>query len=74
MFNYESPYQYLLRKKMNHALDMLKNTSTLIRIIASEIGFEDPYHFSKVFKKMFMMSPKKIRQMSAREKINSQLQ
>ena len=68
MFNYESPYKYLLRKKMNHALNMLINTNTLVRIIAHEIGFNDPYHFSKVFKKMFMMSPKKFRQITEKKK------
>ncbi|MDC7232753.1 MAG: helix-turn-helix transcriptional regulator, partial [Spirochaetales bacterium] len=69
MFNHESPYKYLLRRKMNHAYNRLTNTNLLIRNIADEIGFDDPYHFSKVFKKMFMRSPREIRQMNERKKV-----
>lgn len=53
----ESPYQMLLRLKMQHATDLLSGAPSLIKQIAKAVGFEDPYHFSRVFKKFYGVSP-----------------
>ena len=53
----EPPYQLLLRLKMRHAADLLNGAPTLIKQVAKTTGFADPYHFSRVFKKYYGVSP-----------------
>jgi len=52
----ESPYRYLLRKKMTHAADLLDGGRSIVREVAASLGM-DPFHFSRVFKRIFGMSP-----------------
>ena len=40
---------------------MLKSTDKQINEISDFLGFSDPYYFSKVFKKITGLSPKKYR-------------
>lgn len=54
----EPPYQLLLRLKMRHAADLLNGAPTLIKQVAKATGFADPYHFSRVFKKIYGVSPR----------------
>lgn len=54
----ESPYRMLVRLKMRHATDLLNRTPTLIKQVAEATGFQDPYHFSRVFKKTYGVSPR----------------
>ena len=54
----ESPYQLLTRLKMRHAADRLNTPAPLIKQTAEATGFTDPYHFSRVFKKVYGVSPK----------------
>ncbi len=56
-FGHESPYQCLLRLKMNHAAARLQTPGILVKQVATELGFNDPYHFSRVFKSVFGISP-----------------
>ena len=56
-FGHESPYQCLLRLKMNHAAARLQEPEILVKQVAVELGFRDPYHFSRVFKSVFGISP-----------------
>ncbi len=53
----QTPYQYLLKLKMNHASERLQQTGVLIKQVAEETGFADPFHFSRVFAKVFGLSP-----------------
>lgn len=53
----ESPYQYLLRLKMNRAADLMLAGNMLVKEAADQVGFADPYHFSRVFKKIYGASP-----------------
>lgn len=53
-----TPHQYLLLKKLNTAATMLLNSSKAIKEIASELGFENEYYFSSIFKKKMGISPK----------------
>ena len=52
-----SPSQYLMQLKFNKATYMLLSTNLTIKEIALKIGFEDPYHFSRNFKKFHGCSP-----------------
>ncbi|VGO20658.1 helix-turn-helix transcriptional regulator [Pontiella sulfatireligans] len=54
----ESPNKLLVRLKMRRAADMmLSNPTMLIKQVADAVGFPDPYHFSRVFKRTFGVSP-----------------
>jgi AraC-like DNA-binding protein len=57
-----SPYQALLRLKMSRAASLLLERALLVRQVAEEVGFEDPYHFSKAFKRVYGASPAAFRQ------------
>jgi len=56
-YGHQSPYQYLLRLKMNYAAERLQQPDTLVKQVAEEAGFADPFHFSRVFTSQFGLSP-----------------
>lgn len=58
--------EYMTSKRMEHAKQMLKNTSEKAHVIAEQVGYKDPHYFSFIFKKTFGLSPKEYRA-SARE-------
>ena len=58
-FDDETPKAYLGRLKMSHAAELILRKSLPIKQAAAEIGFDDPYHFSRVFKSYFGVSPSK---------------
>jgi AraC-like DNA-binding protein len=53
-----SPYQYLLHRKMAQAAELLMDPAALVKEVASQVGFADPYHFSRCFKKVHRVAPK----------------
>lgn len=58
----ESPIHYLIRVRMERAKELLKEDASLpIAEIAERVGYEDVYHFSKLFKKAYGMPPSKCR-------------
>ncbi|MCF7849299.1 MAG: AraC family transcriptional regulator, partial [Kiritimatiellales bacterium] len=66
-FGHVSPYQYLLRLKMNHAVKLLLGSDMLVKQVAEELGFSDPYHFSRTFKSIYRISPEKFLKVGSRE-------
>ena len=56
-YDNQSPYQHLLRLKMNAAADRLGQPGLLIKQVAEEVGFDDPCHFSRVFRSTLGLSP-----------------
>jgi AraC-like DNA-binding protein len=60
-FDHKSPYQFLMRLKMNFAADLLQRPDTLVKQAAMQAGFSDPFHFSRAFKSVFGMSPEAFR-------------
>jgi AraC-like DNA-binding protein len=50
--------QYLINYRISKAIQLLKTTQKPITEIAYEVGFKDPNHFSKTFKKKVGVSPK----------------
>ena len=56
-YDNQSPYQYLLRLKMNHAAERLKQPGRYVKQVAEEAGFADQFHFSRVFTSVFGLSP-----------------
>lgn len=57
-FARQTPYQLLVRLKMGRAAELLLHSDLLIKDVADMVGFADPYHFSKVFKKVHGVSPR----------------
>lgn len=56
-YDHQSPYQYLLRLKMRHAAERLQQPGALVKQVAEETGFADPFHFSRVFRNVLGLSP-----------------
>jgi AraC-like DNA-binding protein len=56
-----SPIDYFIQLKMQKASQLLDFTDQSIKDIAATFGFDDPYYFSRRFRKTIGMSPKKYR-------------
>ncbi|RAK07845.1 AraC-like DNA-binding protein [Halanaerobium saccharolyticum] len=52
-----SPQQYLIEFRMEKAALLLKNYNLKVRSAALSVGYEDPFSFSKIFKKIMGKSP-----------------
>lgn len=53
--------QYIITLRLNHATELLTNTSNSIYCISKECGFTDQNYFSKVFYKEYGITPSKYR-------------
>lgn len=53
----EPPAKWLNKQKVQRASTILKTTNTSISQIALDCGFEDPSHFTKVFKRFHLQTP-----------------
>lgn len=54
----ESPINYLIKIRLEKAREiLLEDNCGSIKSIANLVGYEDVYHFSKLFKKYYGMSP-----------------
>jgi AraC-like DNA-binding protein len=59
-FQGTSPYQYLLRRKMNLAAEFLIDQGGLVKEAALKVGFADPFHFSRCFKTVHGVAPSEL--------------
>ena len=57
-FDVQSPYKLLTRLRMNHAAGMLVREGMSVKQVAMELGYEDPFTFSRRFKKTMGLSPR----------------
>lgn len=58
----DTPISYLINIRMERALELLKEQEHVnIQEVAAMVGYEDAYHFSKLFKKKFGVSPSGMR-------------
>jgi AraC-like DNA-binding protein len=48
---------------MNAAAEQLAQPGALVKNVAADFGFTNPFHFSRVFKSMFAVSPEAFRKM-----------
>lgn len=64
-----SPKQYILKKKLNKACELLITTDLNISIIAASLSFEDQLSFSKTFKKFIECSPSQFRKENKKESV-----
>jgi AraC-like DNA-binding protein len=56
-FGDETPLQFLTRLKMDRAADLILRNGYRVKQAAAAVGFEDPYHFSRVFKRVHGVAP-----------------
>jgi len=54
-----TPIDYINRKKMKIARELLEQKSLLICQIANKLGYESPEYFSRLFKSTYGISPRK---------------
>jgi len=60
----ESPARWLMKKRLEKAKHLLEGTLLPVTEISFECGFENPNHFSRVFKEKTGVSPLQFRQKS----------
>lgn len=63
----QRPYQFLVRLKMDHAADLLVRHGVSVKEAAHAVGLKDPQHFSRVFKRVYGVSPMHYVQLTARK-------
>lgn len=56
-----SPLQLFTSLKMQRACELMHDKTKSIKSIAYELGYTDPYHFSRLFKKIMGISPRQFR-------------
>jgi len=59
-----APIDYFVQMKMQKACQQLDFTDASVKNIAFSMGFDDPYYFSKRFRTIIGMSPKKYRSLN----------
>ncbi|WP_238178062.1 AraC family transcriptional regulator [Paenibacillus contaminans] len=52
-----TPIDYLIRVRMNKAMELLLDSDTGLKEIAESVGYADSYYFSRLFKKVVGISP-----------------
>ena len=56
-----TPHDYIMRLKLNKAASLLLTSDLSVKQVAEQVGFEDPYHFSRNFKKFHGLAPRHYR-------------
>ena len=62
-YDHQTPYQFLMLLKMSLAAGRMQNPGILVKQVAAELGFADPFHFSRAFKSVFGLSPDAFRRL-----------
>ena len=57
----ESPINYLIKVRLSKARELLLGGRMSIKAAAKTVGYDDAYHFSKLFKKYYSMPPSKLK-------------
>ncbi len=52
---------YITQLRMNYAKDLLCNTNIMVSEVSEKVGYEQYFYFSKLFKKLYGISPKQFR-------------
>lgn len=60
-----SPIDFLIRQKIQHAARLLATTQEPILSVSESVGYEDPFYFSRSFRKIMGCSPRTYRLQSS---------
>jgi transcriptional regulator GlxA family with amidase domain len=55
------PMLYFTRLRMRHAAELLDSSEATVEEIGSRVGYENPFHFSRAFRRTQGMSPRAYR-------------
>jgi AraC family transcriptional regulator, arabinose operon regulatory protein len=55
------PIDYLIRHRLHQAAYLLRDRNLKVSEVARRVGYHDLYHFSRIFKKHFGLSPRAMR-------------
>lgn len=58
-----APLEYLIGQRLQHAKDLLGRSDLQIAEISREVGYENPFYFSRLFRKHTGQSPRAYRKM-----------
>jgi two-component system response regulator YesN len=61
--------KFLIRRKMDRATELLLETDLLVYEVAEQLGYENPNHFSTLFKQTTGLSPQELRSGRNLEKV-----
>jgi len=61
-----SPIDYFIRLRMEQACQMLAATTLSVKEVAAQLGYHDPFYFSRVFKSVNGIAPSDYRQTTRR--------
>jgi AraC-like DNA-binding protein len=65
----DTPIRHLINIRLEKARELLENENSLsIQEIACSVGYDDAYHFSKLFKKRYGVSPTQFKKSGREEK------
>jgi len=56
-----APIDYLIRQRVREACRLLDTTSGSISMIANAVGYQDPYYFTRMFRRIMGCSPRAYR-------------
>ena len=56
-----SPIHFLIKKRLSKAKELLETKNLPIKVVSSQVGYEDAYHFSKLFKKYYGYPPSAVK-------------
>lgn len=56
-----TPQEFLMKYRMSKACELLSKTNTAVNEVAAAVGYQNPLHFSRAFKKMYGVSPREWR-------------
>jgi AraC-like DNA-binding protein len=59
-YDRETPYQMMQRQRLQRAAALLLEPGAMVKNVAAELGFSDPFHFSHAFKRHFGVPPVQI--------------
>lgn len=57
----QAPIDYLIRQRIRNACRLLDTTDTAVAAIAAEVGYSDPYYFTRSFRRVMGCSPRAYR-------------
>jgi transcriptional regulator GlxA family with amidase domain len=62
-----SPIDFLRRERINHARRRLLQSNDLVKEIAEQVGYNDPFFFSRDFKRYTGLAPREYRRQHVQE-------